>query len=258
MSKRYCSLFSKVFAGVALCVGASQASAQLSPDAVRADALSHTDSLKTIKAPDSPNHSTFVRNRLALRVLGKALFWDQQVGSDGQACASCHFHAGADNRSKNQLNPGFRNQTPGVDVNAFSTELGFGPNVQLTAADFPFHKLADVNDQTSAVISDTNDVASSQGVFNADFTATGIPGDTGVPNLNGPGAVFNVLGVLVRNVEPRNTPTVINAVLNHRNFWDSRARNEFNGVDPIGQLDPTAKVVKISFNAFGEPSGANL
>ena len=30
-----------------------------------------------------------------------------QVGSDGvQACASCHFHAGADNRSKNQVNPG--------------------------------------------------------------------------------------------------------------------------------------------------------
>jgi len=32
--------------------------------------------------------------------LGKALFWDQQVGGDGQvACATCHFHAGADNRA---------------------------------------------------------------------------------------------------------------------------------------------------------------
>jgi cytochrome c peroxidase len=30
--------------------------------------------------------------------LGKALFWDMNVGSDGQACASCHFHAGADAR----------------------------------------------------------------------------------------------------------------------------------------------------------------
>jgi cytochrome c peroxidase len=27
-------------------------------------------------------------------VLGKALFWDVSVGSDGMACASCHFHAG--------------------------------------------------------------------------------------------------------------------------------------------------------------------
>ena len=30
--------------------------------------------------------------------LGKALFWDQQAGSDGIACASCHFAAGADTR----------------------------------------------------------------------------------------------------------------------------------------------------------------
>lgn len=28
--------------------------------------------------------------------LGKALFWDIQAGSDGMACASCHFAAGAD------------------------------------------------------------------------------------------------------------------------------------------------------------------
>ena len=43
--------------------------------------------------------------------LGKALFWDQQVGSDGQACASCHFNAGADARITNQLNPGFLDLT---------------------------------------------------------------------------------------------------------------------------------------------------
>ncbi len=32
--------------------------------------------------------------------LGKALFWDMQAGSDDvQACASCHFNAGADSRA---------------------------------------------------------------------------------------------------------------------------------------------------------------
>ena len=36
--------------------------------------------------------------------LGKALFWDRQLGSDGQACASCHFHAGSDTRARGQLN----------------------------------------------------------------------------------------------------------------------------------------------------------
>ncbi|HZH12997.1 MAG TPA: cytochrome c peroxidase [Archangium sp.] len=40
-------------------------------------------------------------------VLGKAFFWDIQVGSDGQtACASCHFHAGADNRRQHTIHPG--------------------------------------------------------------------------------------------------------------------------------------------------------
>ena len=47
--------------------------------------------------------------RAAMQILGKALFWDQQVGSDGQACATCHFAAGSDIRSVNSLNPGTRN-----------------------------------------------------------------------------------------------------------------------------------------------------
>ena len=66
----------------------------------------------------------------------------------------------------------------------------------------------------------------------------------GIPSLQGNGAVFNVDGTLVRNVEPRQTPTVINAAFNHRNFWDGRARFEFNGVNPIGQLDPDARIVE--------------
>ena len=46
-------------------------------------------------------------------VLGKALFWDQQAGADFQACASCHFTAGADTRIPNGLNPGFNDITFG-------------------------------------------------------------------------------------------------------------------------------------------------
>src|SRR5205807_6380328 len=49
---------------------------------------------------------TIINNAAAIR-LGKALFWDSQSGGDGQiACATCHFHAGADNRAFNTLNPG--------------------------------------------------------------------------------------------------------------------------------------------------------
>ena len=42
-----------------------------------------------------------VRDKSAMIALGKAFFWDQQIGSDGQtACASCHFKAGADGRGE--------------------------------------------------------------------------------------------------------------------------------------------------------------
>ncbi len=49
---------------------------------------------------------TIVNNAAAIK-LGKALFWDTQVGGDGKiACATCHFHNGADNRTFNTLHPG--------------------------------------------------------------------------------------------------------------------------------------------------------
>lgn len=74
-------------------------------------------SLKTVGTPKVNNLDAFLNTdsfgnitpaaRAAAIALGKALFWDQAGGSDGQACASCHFNAGADSRTKNQLNPGF-------------------------------------------------------------------------------------------------------------------------------------------------------
>ncbi len=201
-------------------------------------------SLKTVPIPQPANIGRYIKDikdQAAAIALGKALFWDQQVGSDGQACASCHFQAGADSRSKNQLNPGFR-AVPSDTT--FQLAGGRGPNYQLTANDFPFHKLAVPDDQNSTVLFDTNDITSSQGVRH--FTFTGINPtsnfDNGTSSLD---PVFNVNSVSVRRVEPRNTPSVINAVFNFRNFWDGRARNEFNGVNPFGKLDPGAKVLYV-------------
>src|SRR4051812_2055228 len=55
-------------------------------------------SLKTVTVPEPPNLGDFVQDRAAAIRLGKALFWDVQASSDSMtACASCHFHAGADN-----------------------------------------------------------------------------------------------------------------------------------------------------------------
>src|SRR5690606_20191440 len=50
--------------------------------------------------------------------------------------------------------------------------------------------------------------------------------------------------VNTRRVEPRNTPTVINAVFNHRQFRDGRAEAIFNGVNHRGARDPDARVVR--------------
>ena len=44
----------------------------------------------------------------------------------------------------------------------------------------------------------------------------------------------------VRRVEPRNAPTTNNAVFHHRNFWDLRAQNLFNGMNPFGNRDANA------------------
>src|SRR5215510_4742609 len=117
----------------AVMIGAQEPAA-LSPAALRAVAQSRTASLKTVPVPDAPTLDQYVRDRRALLTLGKALFWDQQVGSDGQSCASCHFHAGADSRSKNQLNPGGRAVPPRT---AFT--LPSHANDTLVESDFPFH-----------------------------------------------------------------------------------------------------------------------
>ncbi len=102
-------------------------------------------------------------SRLA-RALGKALFWDMQVGSDGvQACASCHFRAGADPRSKNQVSPGLKHVTPCSRISTYST--GGGPNAQLQPSDFPLTRLA-IPGVRGALdpATDSNDAVSSQGV----------------------------------------------------------------------------------------------
>ena len=201
-------------------------------------------SLKNVSVPKPNNLGDFVNDEGAAIKLGKALFWDMQVGSDGKtSCASCHFHAGADNRSKNQISPGLLRINANGTVNPDTVfNIGGAPNYQLKPGDFPFHKLSDPNDPKT-VVSDRNDVSSSQGAFNAKFVNVK-PGSAEDEVKNELDPVFNVGGTNVRRVQPRNTPTVINSAFNFRNFWDGRAQNIFNGVNPFGLRDPNASVVK--------------
>ncbi len=191
--------------------------------------------LSTEPIPTPANLAAFIKDNDAAIKLGKSLFWDMQSGSDGRtACATCHFNAGADNRSTNQINP---------RGGSFTLH---GPNADLNASDFPFRKLADVNDAASAVVSDTKNVAGSQGVLPSAFDgiAEGSPFDLQTYAPTDPD--FQVNGVNVRRSTGRNTPSAINAVFNFRNFWDGRAQNEFNGVNPFGNRDVSATVGRVA------------
>jgi cytochrome c peroxidase len=245
-----------------------QASAQSLADAVRSAAsASGLKSLATVGTPKVDTLNNFITTGAAAQraaiQLGKAFFWDMQTGSDGQACASCHFHAGADNRTRNELSPGLK----AGDTLFGNNSLGvpgfpqFRPDYTLVAADFPFHRVQFPNDNhfPHTVTQDTNDVTSSMGVFNANFTGIGTPLlDAGrafrdaIFNLDNPHARLTAHNV--RRVEPRNTPTMINAVFNHSNFWDGRAHNLFNGVSPIGPLDQGARIW-VNTGGPGAPPG---
>ena len=172
--------------------------------------------------PASSGLSIYVQDNNALVALGKALFWDVQAGSDGRlACASCHFHAGADHRIQNQL-----------------SGAAASPNVSLQLSDFPFHQLSDPNNNRSTVVSDKRQVAGSQGQVHRQFLGLDPAGSTFeiAANLSTP-ELFSLGGVNTRQTTSRNSPSVINAVFNFRNFWDGRANNVFTGATPFGASD---------------------
>ena len=213
--------------------------------------------------PILPDLTGIVKDEDWARVLGKALFWEERAGSDGMACASCHFSAGADSRLTNQLSPGLLDVTLDALGNQIADpDTGFGatePASQagLTASgnpsdsnytvrpdDFPFHQLADPIDRNSEILITTNDRMSSSGSFDATFVRAGRNDDR---CRDFKSDVFHVNGRPARAVEPRNTPTTINAVFNHRNLWDGRAKNIFNGKGVFGRSeiknDPTARII---------------
>ena len=218
--------------------------------------------------------------RQQLIQLGKALFWDMQVGSDGvQACATCHFHAGADSRTVNQLSPGLNrylttknsqlqiknainpsqlNPTAGPESDV-NLDGGKTANYHLTSGDFP--RASDVRrEAVGGPNFGNNDVTSSQGVHLGTFgTVTpGARNENGAPYAGQDIPAFNLNGTkTARRVEPRNTPTTIGAGFNLRNFWDGRANQFFNGVNPFGMTDPSGRI-KISSDATVGTAGVNI
>jgi cytochrome c peroxidase len=265
-----------------------------------------------------PLTTDIVKSQPELVKLGKALFWDMQVGSDGiQACATCHFNAGADIRAKNQISPNLSdtnftlNNAPNGDAFGGDNTWGdatvpytandpltpnppgpsplppaalnvpgfpqFGPNYEVTSADFPLNDWfrpteltprgpgVTIFDEFANVSRDTNDILASQGVRLNLFcglppacsstlpacvgaTSPGSPVECSTPEPD----IFNTVapGTLqvdgrVRREMPRNAPTMINAVFNFDNLWDGKASFIFNGVNPFGFRDRTHKLQEI-------------
>lgn len=208
--------------------------------------LTTLQTLKGVAVPEPPNLADFVVDREAAIVLGKALFWDMNAGSDEtQACASCHFHAGTDSRFKNQINPNGANTVAALGQIFDPTASGGkgGPNYTLTPGDFPFHQLSDPSNRDSFVLFSSNDVAGSQGVqaMTFNYVYQGAEGTSNAESLFHVGDNFDT-HQHVRQATGRNAPTTINAAFNFRNFWDGRANNVFNGQTPVGPHDPGAHI----------------
>src|ERR1700739_1489311 len=210
--------------------------------------------LSSVPIPDVPGISDYVADKNAAIALGKALFWDMQAGSDGiQACASCHFNAGADSRVKNSISPGIKagdttfqvgvqlagKDYPNYTLNPGTANAGFGGYHD---GDFPLHKQNNP-DTRNEPGSDVNDIVGSQGVFSTSFDRIQfgravekqtISSDQvfSYPDPSNPANTINT-----RRVEPRNTPSAVNAVFNNRSFWDGRAQNTCNGANPFGERD---------------------
>jgi len=191
-------------------------------------------SLRGMAVPEPPTIGEYIRSRSAAIALGKSLFWDANLGSDGQtACASCHAHAGVDPRRTNAVNPGANGtfdagvlpgQTKGIDF-------------------FPTVVFENPRSRFSTRLRNIDDVVGSQGVLKRVYRE--LVSESGIlVELceDTPDPVFHDAQGNVRQVTGRNSPSVINAVLNVRNFWDGRANALFNGVNGSGPLDPAALV----------------
>jgi cytochrome c peroxidase len=161
--------------------------------------------LSAVPVPQPPVSD--IINRAAAIRLGKALFWDTQTGGDGQtACASCHFHAGADNRLINTLHPG---------------PNGIFESGGVTAAGQTFTPASFNND----------DRVGSQGVVGTVFSSVDPNPEVAADVCSADQATPFYAN---RRVTGRNTPPALMAVFNRDNFWDGRANHHFNFFNPFG------------------------
>ena len=193
-------------------------------------------SLKSIEIP-TPDLSRYVQDERTLLVLGKALFWDMQLSSDSRvACASCHFHAGADHRLQNQLSSKRDPVRPNQVLGPKNVPL----SLDAMAAGWRVGSAGIVARQLSGI--------GRGGLPDADPYRPELP-NPATPRLLELRELLellelpNIHGLNVRQVGARNAPSVINSVYSFRLFWDGRASSIFTGRTPFGTSDPGAHLL---------------
>ena len=130
------------------------------------------------------------------------------------ACASCHFHSGADSRTKNTLHP----KADGL----FDDFLdGTGPNLTMKKDDFPFaitggHDGDGVDDPMGSGGVHKRAVANPDARLQLSTAKAHMLEDKceNVPDL-----IWHVNYINVRRETGRNTPTTYNALFALDNFW---------------------------------------
>lgn len=192
-------------------------------------------SLNQVPVPEPANLAKFVVDKNVAIRLGKALFWDMQLGSDGlTACATCHFHAGTDSRTRNTLHAG----GDGKFDNGKSR-----PNADLSLADFPLVRFTNPTDRNPLTRTERDDRIGAQGVNKTQLLGIVKGQDKDAGRIVRDNA-FHSNGRNVRQSTGRNAPTTINAIFNFANFLDGRANHYFNGVNPFGIMDVEARVYR--------------
>lgn len=219
-----------------------------------------------------PDLLEFIADPDAAVLLGKALFWEMAAGSDfnaqatggaiGTACASCHYRFGADARNRNTSAiafPAWEKFVSERKLDAVQNDyrtpraaftqraLAYTPNGE-PLNPLMFRGARDPNSPTNPEYSFSisgllpHEIIGSQGVMRRRFAGVeqnGIENNVSAEprGISTVADMFSVAGKQSRQVTARNSPSVINAVMNDRQFHDGRAESTFNGISIFGDFD---------------------
>ncbi len=221
--------------------------ALLLTSAAQAQNLTAPPPLGSVPVPAPLALMNYVKDKKAAINLGKALVLGHAGGQRRmQACASCHFHAGADFRTKNTVAPGGRTAT---------FQPRSGAERTITAAIFPTHSWSDRDDRLWRHRGH-DDIVGSQA---CSTRVHGRPPGLGLRELQ-PGGGHDLPRRAPQHAarDGQNAPSVINAVFNYNNFWDGRANNVFNGVDPFGDASVNARIFQSDGSSTLTPVAVRL